>query len=72
MNPFPDHDLWTLFVDGVARFDLSDVPVGWGRPSGAWRRLPAGTARGVLATVQGFAVYGSEAGAPCDNPFCCG
>lgn len=72
LNPFPDHALWTLFIDGVVRFDLSDVPANWGKPSRSWRRLDSGTARAVLTTVQDFAVYGSEVGMPCDNPFCCG
>ncbi|WP_280506231.1 hypothetical protein [Nocardia farcinica] len=72
INPFPDHDLWTLFVDGAARFDLTAVPESWGEPSQTRRRLWPGRARRVLRPVRGFAVYGSEVGEPCDNPFCCG
>lgn len=72
-NPFPDHDLYTLFVDGTARFDLNDLPAPWGNPrSPLLRRLARTTEHHVLASVRRFAVYGSEAGRPCDDPFCCG
>ncbi|MFI2558887.1 hypothetical protein [Nocardia farcinica] len=71
-NPFPDHDLWTVFVDGAARYDMNDLPAGWGRPLTVSTVLEAATASAILAVVEPFAVYGSEVGAPCDDPFCCG
>jgi len=71
MNSFPDHPLWTLFVRGVARFDLNDLPEPWGRPLTA-APMPAELAEAVLAPVRSFVAYGSEVGQPCDDPFCCG
>ncbi|MFC0437423.1 hypothetical protein [Kutzneria buriramensis] len=73
INSFPDHPLWTLFVDGTVRFDVDDAPPAWGEP--ASRKAPAlakDVERAVLAPVEGFVAYGSEVGDPCDNPFCCG
>lgn len=73
LNPFPDHSLWTLFIDGVARYDLDDAPPSWGvlAPASA-PPLDPWTADSLLAPLRGFTVYGSEAGKPCDDLFCCG
>lgn len=72
INGFPDHPLWTLFVAGVTRFDLTETPAGWGRPlDPSAPTLPADTAAAVLAPVRGFTAFGSEHGRPCDGPFCC-
>jgi hypothetical protein len=73
INNFPDHPLWTFFVDGNRRFDVDDAPAAWGNP--ADRALPALTpeeAEAALAPVASLVAYGSEVGRPCDNPFCCG
>lgn len=73
INGFPDHPLWTLFVDGERRFDIDDAPAAWGEP--ADRSAPSlddDTAERIVAPVQDFVAYGSEVGEPCDNPFCCG
>ena len=73
VNSFPDHPMWTLFVGGERRFDVDDVPPGWGDP--ADRDLPQldeARAEAALADVAGYVAYGSEAGRACDNPFCCG
>ncbi|MFI5718105.1 hypothetical protein [Nocardia sp. NPDC051750] len=73
INGFPDHDLWTLFIDGVVRGDLTAVPAGWGKlDMWAAPTLEPALVAAVLAPVAGFAVYGSEVGQPCDGPFCCG
>ena len=71
-NPFPDHPAWTLFIDGEASFDLDDLPDGWGKPRQARQRLSDADVREALEPVRAFAVYGSEVGRPCDDPFCCG
>ncbi|WP_280398408.1 hypothetical protein [Nocardia carnea] len=73
LNPFPDHDLWTLFIDGAARYDLNDAPPSWGvlAPASV-PPLDPWTADSLLAPLSEFVVYGSEAGQPCDDPFCCG
>ncbi|ONH32602.1 hypothetical protein [Pseudofrankia asymbiotica] len=73
INSFPDHPLWTLFVNGVRRLDIDDAPPSWGEP--AARSAPAlepGLHAEVLNPVRGLVAYGSEVGEPCDNPFCCG
>ncbi|MGW1741527.1 hypothetical protein ACWCPQ_22290 [Nocardia sp. NPDC001965] len=72
-NPFPDHCLWTLFIDGRARYDIERVPAAWGRlaPGSAPGLDPAVTET-VLAPIRHLGVYGSEVGRPCDDPFCCG
>lgn len=73
VNAFPDHPLWTLFVDGQRRFDLDDAPPAWGRHAGdLLPRLADGEAREAVGPVESFVAYGSEVGRPCDNPFCCG
>jgi hypothetical protein len=73
INSFPDHPLWTLFVDGVRRLDFDDVPTSWGQPADpSAPLLECRTADEVVAPVKDFVAYGSEVGKPCDNPFCCG
>lgn len=78
LNPgFPEHDLYTLFVDGRAVADLTGstedptplaASVAELEPYGA---LPAGpaldaaTAHTVVAAVAGYVNYGSEAADPC-------
>jgi hypothetical protein len=72
VNSFPDHPLWTLFVDGVRRFDVDDAPAAWGNPSNPAILLEAAEANEAVTPVRDYVSYGSEAGLPCDNPFCCG
>lgn len=71
LNCFPDHAMWTLFVDGVPRFDIDGTPPSWGRPHDRSAPLLA-NADEVLAPVENLVAYGSEVGKPCDDPFCCG
>ncbi|MGK8522165.1 hypothetical protein ACRS6B_11700 [Nocardia asteroides] len=73
INGFPDHPLWTLFVDGAPRYDIDGMPPTWGRPlDSSAPTLEAGAAEQVLAPVRDFGTYGSEVGDPCDDPVCCG
>ncbi|WP_459547396.1 hypothetical protein [Nocardia sp. X0981] len=73
MNSFPDHCMWTLFVDGAVRYDLEEIPAAWGRPRvGSAPMLAPAIAAAVLAPIAHLVVYGSEVGQPCDDPFCCG
>jgi hypothetical protein len=73
LNSFPDHPLWTLFVNGQCRFDLDDAPPGWGRPADdTLPRLSEHDTATALGPVEQLVAYGSESGDPCDNPFCCG
>ncbi|MCI2416806.1 hypothetical protein MOQ72_05165 [Saccharopolyspora sp. K220] len=69
---FPDHAMWTLFINGAGRFDMDDFPPAWGKPTDqSAPLLDARAAEEVLAPVRDFVVYGSEVGDPCDD-FCCG
>ncbi|WP_040792436.1 hypothetical protein [Nocardia paucivorans] len=73
LNSFPAHDMWTLFVDGVARYDITDTPPTWGRPlTEPAPALDPCTVHAVLAPIAHLTAYGSEVGKPCDDPFCCG
>lgn len=74
LNGFPDHPLWTLFIDGnTTRFDLDDLPPAWGKPlDPSAPLLETHLARMVLAPIRDLAVYGSEVGDPCDDLVCCG
>lgn len=71
-NPFPEHELYTLFVDGQVRFDFTEVPPAWAGLRTGLRRLGRQSVRSALTPLRDFTVYGSEAGQPCDDPFCCG
>lgn len=73
MNGFPDHPLWTLFINGAPRFDIDDTPPTWGRPSDrSAPPLDPDAVERVLAPVRHLVAYGSEVGDPCDDPVCCG
>lgn len=77
---FPEHDMYTLFVDGQAVADITADPdhplpllasVGalhMTTPDPAIPMLDGATAEKVMVTVAGYANYGSERGDPC--PFC--
>ena len=69
VNGFPDHPLWTLFVDGRPRLDLDGTPPAWELKDVP--QLDEAVAREAVALVEGFVVYGSEVGRPCDDPVCC-
>lgn len=72
VNDFPDHPLYTLFVDGQRRFDLDDRPEEWRTPAGDKHdALSIAEVLEALSPVIDFDVYGSEVGQPCDNAFCC-
>lgn len=73
---FPEHDAYTLFVDGRAAIDLtgsagSDIPLQASVHALGHAVLPAldpDTARIVVGAVAQFVEYGSESDDPC--PFC--
>ncbi|MEE6140633.1 hypothetical protein SKC41_30530 [Mycobacterium sp. 050128] len=74
---FPEHDMYTLFVDGRPAVDLTGDPdhssalvrsVASLRPYdsvAAEPSLETHTAATVVQTVSGYADYGSEHGDPC-------
>ena len=75
---FPEHDLYTVFVDGKATADVSGsqysplplvASVGVLRPFAAVPTEPAMNqeeAQAVVRPCTPFVVYGSEIGDPCD------
>ncbi|MFG1792523.1 hypothetical protein [Nocardia sp. NPDC049149] len=72
INGFPDHPLWTLFVDGIRRFDLEGSPPGWVLPAAdAAAPMDIDLAHEIIQPVAGYEAYGSEIGDPCDDPVCC-
>ena len=77
---FPEHDLYTLFIDGNAVADLTGDPdsssplvagisslMPYG-PQPAEPRLDADVAADVVRRVSGYVNYGSERDDPCE--FC--
>ena len=74
LNGFPDHPLFTLFIDGACVGDVRDTR----NAAPAWdleatnRPALTGEERGeVLALMRGLGPYGSEVGRPCDGDWCC-
>ncbi len=73
-NSFPDHPLYTLFVDGAVVGDVQDVGTrapGWDLDVARRPPLTDGQRAEALAAVRGLGPYGSEAGRPCDGDWCC-
>ncbi|MBN6040209.1 hypothetical protein [Amycolatopsis sp. 195334CR] len=72
LNSFPDHPLYTFFVDGTVVGDVQDLRTrapGWDLDT----RPPLSPAHRdeVLALMRGLGPYGSELGKPCDGDWCC-
>lgn len=71
LNTFPDHPLFTLFVDGQAVSDLEDAPADLQlSPRAALPRLAEHERAEVLRLMAGLAPYGAETGFPCTGDFC--
>ncbi|MFI1147827.1 hypothetical protein [Streptomyces sp. NPDC020817] len=71
LNHFPEHPLYTLFIDAQVVGDIDDVPAGWRlRPGAALPVLTASERAEVLALMAGLGPYGAEAGAPCAGDWC--
>lgn len=72
---FPEHDMYTLFVDAEAVADITANPR---HPAALVRSIPTrdaprpeldeATAASVVGSVARYVTYGSESGDPCD--FC--
>jgi hypothetical protein len=71
LNDFPEHPLYTLFVDGTVVGDLDDLAPAWSAE--AMRGLPvldAGRRAEVVELMRWLGPYGSEQGTPCDGDWC--
>ena len=71
LNDFPDHPLFTLFVDAMVVGDLDDPPARWHlHPNEALPLLDPRLRRDVLTPLRHLGRYGAEAGQPCEGMWC--
>lgn len=73
LNEFPDHPLYTLFVDGARVGDVQDIASnapGWDLDTARRPRLTSAELGEVLALMRGLGPYGAEIGQPCDGDWC--
>ncbi|MFD7982181.1 hypothetical protein ACFV4M_02235 [Kitasatospora indigofera] len=71
LNDFPEHPLWTLFVDAQVVGDLDDAPAGLQpAPGTALPGLSEPERAEVLRLVEGLGPYGAESGTPCTSDYC--
>lgn len=66
LNGFPDHPLYTMFIDGVRTFDM-DLSLGSDR---MYEPLTPEERQEVLTLMRGLGPYGSEVGQPCEGDWC--
>lgn len=72
LNDFPEHPLYTLFIDAQVVGDLHDDPAVWQQlpPSGALPALAGPERAEVLHLMAGLGPYGAETGTPCTGDWC--
>ncbi len=70
LNSFPDHPLYTLFVDGRVRGDIAEAHSVWTLPRDDGPGPSAQTLR-AITPLAAFAAYGSARGRPCSEVWCC-
>jgi len=72
-NGFPDHPLFTLFVDGAVVGDVQDLRTrapSWDLDVADRPALTGPHRDEILTSLRGLGPYGSEAGQPCDGDWC--
>lgn len=72
-NGFPDHPLYTLFVDGAVVGDADDlraVAPSWDLDVDRRSALTDAERDEILASLRGLGPYGAEVGQPCDGDWC--
>lgn len=71
LNDFPDHPLFTLFVDARVVGDVDDLPAAWRiGPRATMERTTEAERGEVLGLMAGLGPYGSEVGQRCDGDWC--
>ncbi|MCX5208066.1 hypothetical protein OG689_01830 [Kitasatospora sp. NBC_00240] len=71
LNDFPEHPLFTLFVDAAVVGDIDDLPAAWRlTPRAALPVLDAPDRAEMLRLMSGLGPYGAEAGTPCTGDWC--
>ncbi|WP_329570714.1 hypothetical protein [Kitasatospora sp. NBC_01266] len=72
LNDFPEHPLYTFFVDARVIGDVVDDPAVWRQlpPCATLPALLATERAEVLRLMAGLGPYGAEAGTPCTGVFC--
>ena len=71
LNDFPEHPMFTLFIDAQCIGDLDDLPTAWRIGSGeALARLDTPERAQILDLMTGLGPYGAEVGRPCTGDWC--
>ncbi|MGW6710822.1 hypothetical protein ACWGDE_38865 [Streptomyces sp. NPDC054956] len=71
LNDFPEHPLFTLFVDGRLVADVDDLPSDWQRlEQGSAAALTPSERAEILDLMAGLGPYGAEYGTPCTGDWC--
>lgn len=73
LNGFPDHPLFTLFVDGSCVGDVEDIQTRaptWDLDVACRPGLTDEQRTEVLTLMRGLGPYGSEIDQPCDGDWC--
>ncbi|MBP0454194.1 hypothetical protein J5Y04_32375 [Kitasatospora sp. RG8] len=72
LNDFPEHPLYTLFIDAQVIGDVVDDPAVWQQlpSSGTPPVLGAPERAEVLRLMAGLGPYGAETGTPCTGDYC--
>ncbi|WP_194235908.1 hypothetical protein [Streptomyces sp. CB01881] len=71
LNDFPEHPLYTLFIDAQVIGDVDDAPTVWQLPPRTTLATLAVSERAeVLHLMAGLGPYGAETGTPCTGDYC--
>lgn len=71
LNDFPEHPLFTLFVDARVVGDIDDLPPTWGiGPRDTMTATSEADRAEILLLMAGLARYGSDVGQECPGDWC--
>jgi hypothetical protein len=69
LNDFPEHPMFTLFIDGCRIGDIDDLPASW-LPPARGEPLAPPERQQVLGVMGGLGPYGAEASVACRGDWC--